>query len=301
MAETANPPYQPEALKSTIRRKSQLQLTYQGIKKDKLAFCALWFLVIVILISIMAPVIAPEGYNEARPELRLAPLLTSGHIFGTDGQGRDILVRLIYGGRISLPIAAVPVLFSGIMGFFIGLVAGYSRGALNQIIMRIMDVFFAFPMVLLAIAIAGILGPGMMNVMLSIVIVLVPYVARVAFTATMVIRDFEFVEAAQAGGASRLRIMFREILPNIFSPIFVYCTTLFGNMIIMAAGLSFLGLGIQPPVPDWGIMCSDGRSVLGVAPHVTAIPGIMILLVSLSLNLIGDGLRDALDPRLRNL
>jgi ABC-type dipeptide/oligopeptide/nickel transport system permease subunit len=281
--------------------KSQLRLTFEGLKKDKLALISSIVMLLVVLATVLAPWLAPDGYNVADPGLRLAPPLTRGHVLGMDGQGRDILVRLLYGGRISLPIAAAPVVVSGIIGFFIGLLAGYSYGALNQIIMRVMDVFFAFPMVLLAIAIAGIMGPGMMNVMLSIAIVLVPYVARVAFSATMVIRDTEFVEAARAAGAGRLRVMFREILPNVFSPILVYCTTLFGNMIIMAAGLSFLGLGIQPPVPDWGIMCSDGRSVLSVAPHVTAIPGVMILIVSLSLNLIGDGLRDALDPRLRNI
>jgi peptide/nickel transport system permease protein len=183
----------------------------------------------------------------------------------------------------------------------LGLAAGYSHGYLNQIIMRILDIFFAFPMVLLAIAIAGILGPSMMNVMLSMTIVLVPYVARVAYTSTMVTRDMEYVEAARAGGAGTLRVLFREIVPNVFSSILVYCTTLFGNLIIVAAGLSFLGLGIQPPVPDWGIMCSDGRAVLGVAPHVATIPGFMILIMSVSLNLLGDGLRDALDPRLRNV
>jgi ABC-type dipeptide/oligopeptide/nickel transport system permease subunit len=281
--------------------KSQLRLTFEGLKKDKLALMSSLVMILVVLATIFAPWLAPDGYNVADPGLRLAPPLTQGHVLGMDGQGRDILVRILYGGRISLPIAAAPVVVSGIIGLFIGLLAGYSYGALNQIIMRVMDVFFAFPMVLLAIAIAGIMGPGMMNVMLSIAIVLVPYVARVAFSATMVIRDTEFVEAARAAGAGRLRVMFREILPNIFSPILVYCTTLFGNMVIMAAGLSFLGLGIQPPVPDWGIMCSDGRSVLSIAPHVTAIPGVMILIVSLSLNLIGDGLRDALDPRLRNI
>jgi peptide/nickel transport system permease protein len=288
-------------LQEKVVQKTQLHLIYNALKKDKLAMTSLVFMILVIVMSVFAPWIAPYGYNEADPSLRLKPPLTPGHVLGVDGQGRDILSRLIYGGRISLPIAAAPVLVSGVVGLFLGLFAGYSKGYLNQIIMRIMDVFFAFPMVLLAIAIAGIMGPGMMNVMLSLSIVLVPYISRVAFTATMVIRDTEFVEAARAGGAGPFRVIFMEILPNIFSPILVYCTTVTANMVVMAAGLSFLGLGIQPPVPDWGIMCSDGRSVLGVAPHVAGISGVMILVVSLALNLVGDGLRDALDPRLRNI
>jgi len=286
---------------SKVVYKSQLRLIYDGLKKDKMAVASVIIIVAIVLITLLAPWIAPYGYNEADSSLRLAPPLTPGHILGLDGQGRDILSRLIYGGRVSLPIAATPVFVAGMVGFFLGLTAGYSHGYLNQIIMRILDVFFAFPMVLLAIAIAGIMGPGMMNVMLSITIVLVPYVARVAYTATMLTRDTEFVEAARAGGAGTFRVLFREIVPNVFSSILVYCTTLFGNMIIMAAGLSFLGLGIQPPLPDWGIMCSDGRAVLGIAPHIATIPGVMILIASVSLNLLGDGLRDALDPRLRNL
>ena len=287
--------------RSEVGQKSKFELIFQGLKKDKVAMTSLTATALILLVTIFAPWVAPYGYNEADPDLRLAPPLTPGHFLGLDGQGRDILSRLIFGGRISLPVAAAPVVVSGILGFFIGLIAGYSQGALNQIIMRILDVFFAFPMVLLAIAIAGIMGPGMMNVMLSITIVLLPYVARVSFSATMLIRNTEFVEAARAGGAGYFRVISREILPNILSPVLVYCTTLFGNMVVMAAGLSFLGLGIQPPVPDWGIMCSDGRSVIGVAPHVAAIPGMMILLVSVALNLVGDGLRDAMDPRLRNL
>ena len=163
--------------------------------------------------------------------------------------------------------------------------------------MRVMDVLFAFPVVILAIGIAGILGPSMMNVMLSLTIVLVPYITRVAYSATLEVRGREYLEAARASGASGWHLMFGHILPNILPPLIVYSTTIVGLMVVYGSGLSFLGLGIQPPTADWGIMASAGRDVLSIAPHVSTIPGVVILLVALSFNLVGDGLRDALDPR----
>jgi peptide/nickel transport system permease protein len=168
-----------------------------------------------------------------------------------------------------------------------------------MIIMRTLDVFFAFPAVLLAVAIAGVLGPGMLNVMLSITIVLIPYISRVAYMATVTVKSELFVDQARVSGARPRQILFHHILPNTLSPVIVYGSTLVGIMIVLGAGLSFLGLGITPPQPDWGIMCSDGRNFLSVAPHVSAVPGIMLILVAMSFNIVGDGLRDALDPKLR--
>jgi peptide/nickel transport system permease protein len=216
-----------------------------------------------------------------------------------DGQGRDILTRLMWGGRVSIPIALVPVTVSTFVSLVLGLIAGYFKGVVGELIMRVLDVFYAFPTVMLAIAIAGIMGPGMMNVMLSICIVLVPYITRVVYTTTLVVSEQDFVEAARASGASDLQIVFGQILPNVLSPIIVYGTTTMGLQIVFASGLSFLGLGVQPPVADWGIMTANGRDVLQIAPHVSTVPGVLLLLVALSFNLLGDGLRDALDPRLR--
>jgi len=287
-----------EAL-SIRQAESSFKLFQLALKRDKVAMVSGIFLILVILVSIFAPWIAPYGFNEADPSLRLKGIGTPGHILGLDGQGRDILSRLIYGGRISLPIASIPVTVATTISLILGLIAGYYRKGLGEWIMRFLDIFYAFPTVMLAIAIAGILGPGMMNVMLSIIIVLIPYMTRVVYTATITVSEEEFIQAAKTFGSGDLRIIFREVLPNVISPILVYGTITMGLQIVFAAGLSFLGLGVQPPTADWGIMTAAGRSVLGIAPHVSTVPGVVLLLVALAFNLLGDGLRDALDPRLR--
>ena len=281
------------------RPESSLRLFWLALKRDKVAMASAVFLLIVVIVTVFAPIFAPYSPYEADPALRLQPPGTQGHLLGLDGQGRDILSRLIHGGRVSLPVALIPVAIATAISVALGLVAGYYRRTVGEVIMRVLDVFYAFPTVMLAIAIAGILGPGMTNVMLSIIIVLIPYITRVVYTTTMVVAQEDFVQAARACGASDARILFREILPNILSPVIVYGTTTMGLQVVFAAGLSFLGLGVQPPIADWGIMTADGRTVLSGAPHVSAIPGLTLLLVALAFNLLGDGLRDALDPKLR--
>jgi peptide/nickel transport system permease protein len=281
------------------RPESSLRLFWLALKRDKVAMASAIFLALVVVVTIFAPWIAPYGPYEAETSLRLKGPFTGGHILGLDEQGRDILSRLIYGGRISLPVALIPVTIATAISVVLGLIAGYYRRGLGEVIMRVLDIFYAFPTVMLAIAIAGILGPGMMNVMLSIIIVLIPYITRVVYTATMVVSEEDFIQAARACGASDVRIIFQEVLPNVLSPVIVYGTTTMGLQVVFAAGLSFLGLGVQPPIADWGIMTAAGRNVLSVAPHVSTIPGVMLLLVALAFNLVGDGLRDALDPRLR--
>ena len=193
----------------------------------------------------------------------------------------------------------MPVAVASVLSVALGLIAGFFGGKVDMLIMRTLDVFFAFPAVLLAVAIAGVLGPGMLNVMLSITVVLVPYISRVAYMATVTVKNELFVDQARVCGASPWQILFHYILPNTLSPVLVYGTTLVGIMIVLGAGLSFLGLGISPPTPDWGVMCSDGRNFLSVAPHVSAVPGAVLVFVAMSFNLLGDGLRDALDPKLR--
>ncbi len=234
---------------------------------------------------------------EANNLLRFAPPGAQGHLLGTDQQGRDMVARLLWGGRVSLLVGVVPTVFASVIGLALGMLAGYARGIVDQVVMRVLDVLFAFPMVLLAVAIAGVLTPGVSTEIISITIVLIPYVGRLARTATLGVVAMPYIEAARAAGGSPLAILARYVLPNVFSPIVVYATTLMGLMIVVGSGLSFLGLGVQPPVADWGAMVADGRVVLRRAPHVTVLPGIAILAVSLAFNFLGDGLRDALDPR----
>jgi peptide/nickel transport system permease protein len=272
-------------------------LATRALARDKVAVGALVVLTLVVLVAIFAPLISPYDPLVGDPTMRLLPPGTPGHLLGLDGQGRDILSRLIWGGRYSLSVAIVPVLCAGVVALVLGMVAGYSGGRWGELVMRVLDVVFAFPIVLFAIAIAAVLGPGLVNSMLAIGITLVPYMARVVYTATVQESAKDYVEAARAAGLTEVEILGKQQLPNVLSPLVVYATTLAGLVIVLAAGLSFLGVGITPPAPDWGVMTSDGREVLleGYA-HVATIPGLMIFIVAIAFNLLGDGIRDALDP-----
>lgn len=265
--------------------------------RNHAAVSAAVFLALVGIAVIFAPWLSGHGPDDADNLARLAPIGTPGYVLGTDQQGRDMLARLLYGGRVSLLVGTVPVLVAGTIGLALGLVAGFTRGFVDQVIMRCLDVVFAFPIVLLAIAIAGAMQAGMQTEIISITVILIPYFARLARTATEGIVPMPFIEAARAAGGSPTTIMLRYVLPNVFSPVVVYATTLIGLMIVVGSGLSFLGLGVQPPAADWGAMVADGRVVLRRAPHVTIEPGLVILAVSLAFAFLGDGIRDALDPR----
>lgn len=265
--------------------------------RDPAAVAAAVILSVVAGAAILAPWLGVNDPYAADNLLRLAPPGAPGHLLGTDQQGRDMIARLVWGGRISLLVGVVPTLCAAMIGLALGMLAGYGRGLADQVIMRVLDVLFAFPMVLLAIAVAGVLTPGVITEIISITIVLIPYVGRLARTATLGVVTMPYIEAARAAGGSGRAILARYVLPNVFSPIVVYATTLMGLMIVVGSGLSFLGLGVQPPVADWGAMVADGRVVLRRAPHVTVEPGIVILVVSLAFNFLGDGLGDALDPR----
>jgi peptide/nickel transport system permease protein len=282
-------------------RRSQFRLGLAALARDTPAAVGLGVVAIVVVLSVLAPWISPYDPTAASAGVgRLAPLGTAGHLLGTDTQGRDILSRLLWGGRVSLSIALLPVLVSAVGGLAIGVVAGMAGRVVSATIMRTLDVLFAFPPVLLALAVAAVLGPGMMNVMLAIAIVSVPYMARVVYVETLSVRGSEYIEAARAAGTPRWRLLLREVLPNVTAPLVVYATTGIGGLIVMAAGLSFLGVGVQAPTADWGIMTSDGRLVLRQAAHVATIPGVTIMVVALAFSFAGDGIRDALDPQRRS-
>jgi peptide/nickel transport system permease protein len=282
----------------TAAPQPQWKLAVRAFSRDKWAVVSLVVLVLVALAAIFAPLLTPYSPVAGDPVSRLAGIGTDGHFLGLDGQGRDIWTRLLYGGRNSLMVAVVPVLVVFPLALMIGLFAGFQRSRAGETLMRVLDVLFAFPLVLLAIALSAVLGAGLGNVMLAIGITLIPYMARVAYTATVQESSKDYVEAARAYGANPLLLMFRELMPNVVVQLLVYATTLCGLMIVVASGLSFLGVGVIPPTPDWGIMTADGKNVLleGIY-HVATIPGVLILVVSLAFNLIGDGVRDALDPR----
>ena len=280
--------------------RSQLRLALRALSRDRLALSGVVVVVLSVLIALAAPVLGLPDPTMADYDVgRLAPMGTPGHLLGTDGQARDVLSRLVWGSRVSIPIAVVPVIVSAVLGLILGLTAGMSGRWVSEIIMRFQDVLFAFPPVLLAIAMATVMGPGMMNVMLAISVVVTPFMARVVYVETVAIRSKEYVEAARASGTPGVRLLVREVVPNVLPPLIVYGTTTIGGLIVLASGLSFLGVGIQPPTADWGIMTADGRTVLREAPHVATIPGITIVIVALAFNVAGDGVRDALDPRRR--
>ncbi|HVQ74872.1 MAG TPA: ABC transporter permease [Candidatus Binatia bacterium] len=271
----------------------------RGFARDRQALLGLAIVVLLAGAAVAAPLVSPGDPIGAAEVDRLSPIGTPGHLLGTDEQGRDILSRLIWGGRISLLVGIVPSLAAGAIALLLGLAAGYGEGLLDQVIMRALDVFFAFPLVLLAIAIVGVIGPGVGNQMFALTVVLIPYSTRVVRTATLSVKPLEFVEGARALGAGRRRVVLRHLLPNVLPPLLVYTSTLVGMMIVASAGLSFLGLGVQPPTPDWGVMVGSGRLVLYRAAHVATIPGIVIVVAALAFNFVGDGIREALNPRAR--
>ena len=272
---------------------------WAAFARDRAAVVSLVFLVLVLLAAVFAPYISPHDPYDAAREMRNAPPGSAGFLFGADSNGRDILTRLLWGGRISLLVGILPTLSAMVISLLLGISAGYLGGVVDQAIMRTLDVLFAFPLVLLAIAIAGVLQPGVATQIVAIMVVLVPYISRIARTATLQVKEQPYIEAARAAGAGETAIIVRYVFPNMISPVLVYTTTLIGLMIVVGSGLSFLGLGVQPPAADWGIMVSDGRVVLSKAPHVTIFPGLVIVLVSLAFNFIGDGLREALDTKSR--
>jgi len=277
---------------------SPFQLTVSRLKKNKGAIIGGGIIIVFVVSAAFAPFVAPYDPLETNLEETL-----QGHSFkhwlGTDEQGRDILSRIIYGGRMSLAIGVVSVAISSIFGVVLGLIAGFSGGKTDNVVMRIMDILIAFPGMLLALAIVSALGPGIFNLMVAIGIYSIPIFARVVRGSVLTVKEMEFVEAARANALSNFYILLTHILPNCIGPILVLSTLRIATAILTGAGLSFLGLGPQPPTPEWGAMLSSGRMYLRAAPWVATYPGLAIMFVVLGFNIFGDGLRDALDPKLK--
>lgn len=284
---------------SVKKRQSQLRGIWRRLRRNKAAMLGLIVIVLLILCSVFAPFIAPYGYDDQLLSRRFI-FPCKEFPFGTDNLGRDILSRVIYGSRISLAVGLVSVSISVVFGTILGSVAGYYGNVTDNVIMRAIDIVLSIPSILLAISIAAMLGQGLFNLMIAIGVSEIPRYARVVRAQILSVKDQEFVEAARAVGAGDLHIILFHILPNCLAPMIVQATIGVATAILDAAGLSFIGLGIQPPIPDWGGMLSAGRQYIRDYWYIVTFPGLMIMMTIYSLNLFGDGLRDALDPRLKN-
>ena len=265
--------------------------------RDPVAMAALAVVLVLVLVAIFGPWLAPADPYQSAMLQRLKPFGTPGFPLGSDELGRDMLSRLIVGTRLSLFMGITPVLCAFAIGASIGIVAGYAGGLTNTLIMRTIDVFYAFPSVLLAIALSGTLGAGILNSLISLTIVFIPQIARVAESVTTQVRGRDYVEAARASGAGPFTIVRVHVLGNVLGPIFVYATSLVAVSMILASGLSFLGLGVKPPEPEWGLMLNTLRTAIYTQPLVAALPGVMIFVTSISFNLLSDGLRSAMDNK----
>lgn len=283
-----------------IKNRNKWQITWFRFRKNKLAMLGLFILLGITLITIYISIFA--DYNNAiEQNVRnryLSPSVT--HLFGTDYLGRSILWRILFGSRISLYCAVFTVAASLIVGAMVGSTAGFFGGQVDNILMRIIDVFMAIPTILLAIAIVAALGTSLFNMLLALSISQVPSFARIVRSAILTVKEQDYIEAARACGTSNIRIIMKHVLPNAMAPIIVQATLSVASVILLIAALSFLGLGIQPPTPEWGYMITEGKAEMRTYPYLVIIPGIAIALVVFSLNLFGDGLRDALDPKLKN-
>jgi peptide/nickel transport system permease protein len=267
------------------------------IARDKVAMACAFVLALIFLSALFAPWLGLADPYQGSMIRRLRHIGTPNYPLGTDELGRDMLARLIYGGRLSLIIGILPVILAFMIGTSLGLVAGYVGGKLNTAIMRTVDVFYAFPSVLLAIALSGALGAGISNAVVSLTMVFIPPIARVAEAVTTQIRNRDYIEAARASGAGAFTIIRIHVLGNVLGPIFVYATSLISVSMILASGLSFLGLGSKPPEPEWGLMLNTLRTAIYVQPAVAALPGAMIFITSISFNLLSDGLRSAMEVK----
>jgi len=283
---------------SVRKKKSRFGEIWRRLKKNKGALICLVVILLIILIAIFADFIAPYSFDEINYDKFLAPP-GRGNLLGTDRLGRDVLSRLIYGTRQSLQLGVVAVAISAAIGLTIGCIAGYFGGWTDTIVMRVLDVYQSIPMFLLCVTLSAVMGPSLRNAILAIGISMVAGPARLMRASILSVRDREYIEAVKAINASNLRIILKHVVPNSIAPLIVSLTMNIGNCILSGAMLSFLGLGAQPPIPEWGAMVSDARSIMRDHGALALYPGICIMITVLSFSLLGDGLRDALDPRLK--
>ena len=281
-----------------LKVRSYWQTVGYRLRYDYMTLFFGFVVILIILSAIFAPLLAPMDPYQSSMLNRLKPIGYKDFNLGTDELGRDILSRILYGGRISLTMGILPVFIATVIGGLLGIIAGFVGGRTNMTIMRIMDVFYAFPSILLAVAISGALGGGIFNGMMSLTLVFIPPLCRVAETATSQVRNLDFVEAARATGASTFSIIRVHILGNVLGPILIYSSSLVSVSILIASGLSFLGLGVTPPEPDWGLMLNTLRQAIYIQPVICALPGVAILVTSICFNLVSDGLRSAMDVRM---
>ncbi|MFD1037531.1 ABC transporter permease [Virgibacillus byunsanensis] len=291
----ANQQFEEEEIKAI----SPWRDTLKQLRKNRFALSGLIIIILFILLGIFAPLISSYSYDEQNLVNRLEPP-SEQHWLGTDDLGRDIFTRIAFGARISLKVGFFAVTGALIFGTILGIVAGYFGRGLDMIISRIFDILLAFPSILLAIAVVAILGASLENALIAIAIINIPIFGRLVRSKVISLREEEYIMAAKAQGMKNGRIIFHHILPNSVAPIIVQSTLGFGTAILEAAGLGFLGLGAQPPLPEWGKMLADSRDFIQIAPWTLIVPGVSIILVVLGFNLVGDGLRDALDPKMKN-
>ena len=270
---------------------------WRRLRRDPVTIACALVLLLMLLAIVFAPLLAPHDPYQGSMIRRLRPIGTPNHVLGTDELGRDILTRLLHGGRLSWFIGIVPVVLAFCIGTSLGVLAGYAGGRANMLVMRTTDVFYAFPSVLLAVAISGALGAGIFNAILALTLVFVPPIIRVAESVTQGVRNLDFVDAARASGASGFTVVRVHVLGNVLGPIFVYATSLISVCMILASGLSFLGLGTKPPEPEWGLMLNTLRTAIYVQPWVAVLPGACIFVTSICFNLLSDGLRQAMDVK----
>ncbi|NLT15848.1 MAG: ABC transporter permease [Clostridiales bacterium] len=271
---------------------------WRRLKRNRLAIAGLIILIILVLVAVFANFIAPEGIDDQKLEMRLK---TPGgnHLMGTDKYGRDIFSRVVYGTRVSIPISFACVIIAFAIGGALGSIAAFYGGKVDNVIMRFMDIFQSIPPMLMAIAIAASLGSGVINLILAISISTAPARSRVVRAAIMTVKSNDYIESATAVGSSKKRLLLKYMLPNALGPVLTNFTFSIATALLTVSALSFIGLGIQAPIPEWGAMLADGREYLQQYPHVLIFPGLMIMITVLSLNMLGDGVRDALDPRLK--
>lgn len=286
---------------SVIRKRSQLSLIWHRLRRNRLAMLGLALMSAILLLAVFADVIA--DYDTKVVGMNMAERLqtpSAKHWFGTDGYGRDVFARIIHGSRLSLSLSIISMLIAVAVGSMIGAISGYFGGRVDDVLMRLMDMLLAIPPMLMSISIVAALGRSMANLMLALALAYMPVFARVIRSSILSVKDQEFVEAARACGTSDARIILRHIIPNAVGPIIVQATLAMGSSILTISSLSFMGMGIQPPQPEWGTMLYEGRDLIRTSPYLVIFPGAAIAVSVLSLNLLGDGLRDALDPRLKN-